>query len=50
MPRSAVAQFTDGRSRPLQVVGADPLSDLAVGRIDVNGDGLSSADLATRKA
>ena len=43
--KSAVAQFTDGRSRPLQVVGADPLSDLAVGRIDVDSDGLSSADL-----
>src|ERR1043165_4399734 len=31
--RGATAEFTDGRSRPLEVVGADPLSDLAVGRI-----------------
>jgi S1-C subfamily serine protease len=30
---SGTASFTDGRSRPFDVVGADPLSDLAVVRV-----------------
>jgi S1-C subfamily serine protease len=48
--KDATAQFSDGRSRPLHVVGADPLSDLAVGLVDVNGDGLQHAELGDSEA
>ena len=37
------AQFHDGRSAPVKVVGSDPTSDLAVVKADV--DGLQPADL-----
>jgi S1-C subfamily serine protease len=48
--KDATAQFSDGRSRPVHVVGADPLSDLAVGRVDVNADGLQHAELGDAEA
>jgi S1-C subfamily serine protease len=41
--RQGVASFSDGRETPVSVVGADPLSDLAVLRAD--GDDLSAAEL-----
>ena len=42
---SAVAQFSDGRTRPVKVVGSDPLSDLAVGRIDAADETTEHAQL-----
>jgi S1-C subfamily serine protease len=42
---SAIAQFSDGRSRQIAVVGSDPLSDLAVGRIEPGTDVLEHAEL-----
>ena len=41
--RQGLASFTDGRELPFDVVGADPLSDLAVLR--TRGDGLAPAEL-----
>jgi S1-C subfamily serine protease len=41
--RRGTAVFTDGREMELTIVGADPLSDLAVVR--VRGDDLAAADL-----
>jgi S1-C subfamily serine protease len=41
--RAGRASFTDGREMSFSVVGADPLSDLAVLRAD--GDGLQAAEL-----
>lgn len=43
--RSATAEFTDGRTRPVEIVGSDPLSDLAVGHIDVSGETVEHAVL-----
>ena len=43
--RTATAEFTDGRTRPVEIVGSDPLSDLAVGRIDVGGETVEHARL-----
>jgi S1-C subfamily serine protease len=42
--RKAKAEFSDGRVRPVDVVGRDPLSDLAVARVDT-GERLDHADL-----
>jgi len=42
---SATAQFTDGRTRPVRMVGADPLSDLAVGRIEAGDETIEHAEL-----
>jgi S1-C subfamily serine protease len=42
-PRSGVASFTDGRELPFDVVGTDPLSDLAVLR--AQDGGLPTAEL-----
>lgn len=41
----ATAEYSDGRSRRVEIVGRDPLSDLAVGRVDDPGSELSHADL-----
>jgi S1-C subfamily serine protease len=43
--RNAVAEFTDGRTRTVEIVGSDPLSDLAVGRIDVGSESVDHATL-----
>ena len=43
--RNATAEFTDGRTRPVEIVGSDPLSDLAVGHIDVSGESVEHASL-----
>jgi S1-C subfamily serine protease len=43
--RAATAGFTDGRTRRVEVVGADPLSDLAVARIDAGGETVEHAEL-----
>ena len=43
--RTATAQFTDGRSRQVRVVGADALSDLAVARVEDGGRPLLHAEL-----
>jgi S1-C subfamily serine protease len=40
----AVAAFTDGREHPVEIVGRDPLSDLAVARVE---DGSLRLDAAT---
>jgi S1-C subfamily serine protease len=43
--RNATAEFTDGRTRAVEIVGSDPLSDLAVGHIDVGGETVDHASL-----
>jgi S1-C subfamily serine protease len=43
--RSATARFTDGAERRADVVGADPLSDLAVLRVLTGSERLDAADL-----
>ena len=48
--RNATAEFTDGRTRPVEIVGSDPLSDLAVGRIEVNGEAVEHASLGESEA
>jgi S1-C subfamily serine protease len=42
---TASAQSTDGRSRSVSIIGADPLSDLAVGRIEVGDEVIEHAEL-----
>jgi S1-C subfamily serine protease len=44
---TAVAEFTDGRVRRAEIVGRDPLSDLAVCRVDDPRTGLEYADLGS---
>ncbi|MDQ3938098.1 MAG: trypsin-like peptidase domain-containing protein [Chloroflexota bacterium] len=42
---TALAEFSDGRRRKVEVVGRDPLSDLAVGRVESAVERLDHAEL-----
>ena len=42
---SGTALFTDGSDRPVEIVGRDPLSDLAVAKVDASSQRLDAATL-----
>jgi S1-C subfamily serine protease len=48
--KHAVAEFSDGRSRSAEVVGRDPLSDLAVVRVDDPQSALAYAELGSAES